>query len=67
MWGGHELSGGRWQRPAYARAMYRGPGFLILDEPTSKRGARSEHRISRRCGRRPRTRSPWSSPAVSTM
>lgn len=45
LWGGHELSGGQWQRLACARAMYRGPGFLILDEPTSEMDARGEHQI----------------------
>ncbi|GFN00575.1 ABC transporter [Streptomyces fulvorobeus] len=45
LWGGHELSGGQWQRLACARAMYRSPGLLILDEPTSEMDARGEHRI----------------------
>ncbi|QFZ73040.1 ATP-binding cassette domain-containing protein [Streptomyces fagopyri] len=47
VWGGHELSGGQWQRPACARAMYRGPAVLVLDEPTSEMDARGEHTIFR--------------------
>ncbi|MFM9705559.1 ATP-binding cassette domain-containing protein [Streptomyces galilaeus] len=31
VWGGHELSGGQWQRLACARAMYREPAVLVLD------------------------------------
>lgn len=33
--GGHELSGGEWQRLAVARLVYRGADLWILDEPTS--------------------------------
>lgn len=33
--GGHDLSGGEWQRLALARIMYRGADIWILDEPTS--------------------------------
>lgn len=47
VWGGHELSGGQWQRLACARAMYREPAVLILDEPTSEMDARGEHTIFR--------------------
>ncbi len=47
VWGGHELSGGQWQRLACARALYRKPGFLVLDEPTSEMDARGEHQIFR--------------------
>ncbi|MGW1728202.1 ATP-binding cassette domain-containing protein [Streptomyces sp. NPDC002306] len=47
VWGGHELSGGQWQRLACARAMYRQPAVLVLDEPTSEMDARGEHTIFR--------------------
>lgn len=47
VWGGHELSGGQWQRLACARAMYREPAVLVLDEPTSEMDARGEHTIFR--------------------
>ena len=33
--GGHDLSGGEWQRLALARLMYRNADIWILDEPTS--------------------------------
>ena len=33
--GGHDLSGGEWQRLAIARIMYRDADVWILDEPTS--------------------------------
>ncbi len=33
--GGHDLSGGEWQRLALARIMYRDADLWILDEPTS--------------------------------
>ncbi|WUP40133.1 ABC transporter ATP-binding protein/permease [Streptomyces sp. NBC_00259] len=47
VWGGQELSGGQWQRLACARAMYRRPAVLVLDEPTSEMDARGEHQIFR--------------------
>ncbi|MFJ3306890.1 ATP-binding cassette domain-containing protein [Streptomyces sp. NPDC086549] len=47
VWGGHELSGGQWQRLACGRAMYREPAVLVLDEPTSEMDARGEHQIFR--------------------
>ncbi len=41
--GGHELSGGQWQRLGIARAAYRrGLVFLIVDEPTAALDARAE-------------------------
>ncbi|MFF2197853.1 ATP-binding cassette domain-containing protein [Streptomyces sp. NPDC058157] len=45
VWGGVDFSGGQWQREACARALYRQPGLLILDEPTSQMDPRGEHRI----------------------
>ncbi|GHI10465.1 ATP-binding cassette domain-containing protein [Streptomyces cellostaticus] len=48
LWGGSELSGGQWQRLACARALYRGAGLVILDEPTSQMDARGEHKILER-------------------
>ncbi|CAM5284245.1 ATP-binding cassette domain-containing protein OS=Streptomyces tendae OX=1932 GN=GUR47_06620 PE=4 SV=1 [Streptomyces tendae] len=48
VFGGTELSGGQWQRVACARALYRRPGLLILDEPTSQMDPRGEHQIFER-------------------
>ncbi|MDT9695894.1 MULTISPECIES: ABC transporter ATP-binding protein [Streptomyces] len=45
VFGGSELSGGQWQRIACSRALYRLPGLLILDEPTSQMDPRGEHQI----------------------
>jgi ATP-binding cassette subfamily B protein len=40
--GGHELSGGQWQRLGIARAAYRRGAILIVDEPTAALDARAE-------------------------
>ncbi|MFD9609356.1 ATP-binding cassette domain-containing protein [Streptomyces sp. NPDC059083] len=48
VFGGTELSGGQWQRIACSRALYRRPGLLILDEPTSQMDPRGEHQIFER-------------------
>lgn len=44
-WGGHDLSGGQWQRIAVARAFHRDAPVLVMDEPTAALDARAEHRI----------------------
>ncbi|MFJ9703064.1 ATP-binding cassette domain-containing protein [Streptomyces fradiae] len=44
-WGGHDVSGGQWQRLAVARAFHRDAPVLVLDEPTAALDARAEHRI----------------------
>lgn len=44
-WGGHDLSGGQWQRIAIARGFHRDAPVMILDEPTSALDARAEHQI----------------------
>ncbi|MEV6108879.1 ABC transporter ATP-binding protein [Streptomyces sp. NPDC051940] len=40
--GGHQLSGGEWQRIGIARARYRQADVLIVDEPTAALDARAE-------------------------
>lgn len=40
-----DLSGGQWQRLAVARALFRSPNVLLLDEPTSAIDAKSEYQI----------------------
>ncbi|MEU6675322.1 ABC transporter ATP-binding protein [Streptomyces sp. NPDC046925] len=40
--GGHELSGGQWQRLGIARAAYRRGSILVVDEPTAALDARAE-------------------------
>ncbi|MFT4147200.1 MAG: ABC transporter ATP-binding protein [Micrococcaceae bacterium] len=42
---GTNLSGGQWQRLAFARSIYRNAPILILDEPTSAMDALAESRI----------------------
>ena len=41
------LSGGQWQRLGIARAFFRSPNILILDEPTASVDAKSEYEIFR--------------------
>ncbi|MFI7355921.1 ATP-binding cassette domain-containing protein [Streptomyces avidinii] len=45
VWGGHEPSGGQWQRLACGRAFHRKPGLLVMDEPTSAMDPRGEHMV----------------------
>jgi ATP-binding cassette subfamily B protein len=40
--GGHDLSGGQWQRIALARAFHRDAPLLVLDEPTAALDSRAE-------------------------
>jgi ATP-binding cassette subfamily B protein/ATP-binding cassette subfamily C protein len=46
--GGHDLSGGQWQRIAIARAFYRDADVMIFDEPTSALDPRAEHALFER-------------------
>jgi ATP-binding cassette, subfamily B, bacterial len=43
--GGHDLSGGEWQRLALARIMYRDADIWILDEPTASLDPEAEAAI----------------------
>ncbi|MEU3188345.1 ABC transporter ATP-binding protein [Streptomyces sp. NPDC006923] len=43
--GGHQLSGGQWQRLGLGRAHYRGGEILIVDEPTSALDAKAEQQL----------------------
>ena len=43
--GGHQLSGGEWQRLGLARAHYRSGEILVVDEPTSALDAKAEQRL----------------------
>ncbi len=43
--GGHDLSGGEWQRLALARIMYRNADIWVLDEPTSSLDPEAEAAI----------------------
>ena len=43
--GGHELSGGQWQKVAIARAFYRSAPLVIIDEPTAALDARAEYEL----------------------
>ena len=51
-----DLSGGQWQRLGIARAFFRQPNILILDEPTSAVDAKAEYEIFRNILRQQRDR-----------
>ncbi|MGW0708136.1 ABC transporter ATP-binding protein [Streptomyces sp. NPDC002643] len=44
-WGGHDLSGGQWQRIALARSFHAQAAVHILDEPTAALDARAERQV----------------------
>ena len=46
--GGHELSGGQWQKIALSRAFMRDAEVLVLDEPTAALDAEQEYKIFQR-------------------
>ena len=48
---GIQLSGGQLQKLMMARALYRGGGLLLLDEPTAALDAIAEHRLYEEYGR----------------
>lgn len=48
---GKELSGGQWQKIALARAFYKMPHLLVLDEPTSAIDAQAEYEIFKNINR----------------
>ncbi|MFB7591957.1 ATP-binding cassette domain-containing protein [Streptomyces sp. NPDC056169] len=43
--GGHQLSGGQWQRVVLTRAFHRQAALLVMDEPTAALDARAEHHV----------------------
>ncbi|MEO3976894.1 ATP-binding cassette domain-containing protein [Streptomyces sp. CAU 1734] len=44
-WGGHDLSGGQWQRLAIARGFHKDAPVVVMDEPTSALDARAENQL----------------------
>ncbi len=54
--GGIEPSIGQWQKLALARAFYRDPNILVLDEPTSSIDAESEAKIFEKLEQLPKDR-----------
>jgi ATP-binding cassette subfamily B protein len=51
--GGHDLSGGQWQRLVAARGFYRDATVLLCDEPSSALDPRAEHALFQQLRRRP--------------
>ncbi len=51
--GGHDLSGGQWQRLVAARGFYRDAAILLCDEPSSALDPRAEHALFQQLRRRP--------------